>query len=130
MGVVVSGINGCERYKHEGCFVTGHNPMTGKELWRTSTIAQPGDPNDASWGGLAVELRAGDNWIAGTYDAARKLVFIGVSQAKPWVAASRGMSPKDAALYTNSTLALNPHTGKIAWYYQHIPGETLDMEAL
>jgi alcohol dehydrogenase (cytochrome c) len=128
-GVVVSGINGCERYKHEGCFVTGHDPMTGKELWRTSTIAQPGDPNDASWGGLAVELRAGgDNWIAGTYDAARKLVFIGVSQAKPWVAASRGMSPKDAALYTNSTLALDPHTGKIAWYYQHIPGETLDME--
>ena len=128
-GVVVSGINGCERYKVEGCFITGHDPDTGKELWRTSTIAQPGDLNAASWGKLPPELRAGgDTWIAGSYDAERKLFFIGVSQAKPWVAASRGMSPTDAALYTNSTLALDPKTGRIVWYYQHIPGETLDME--
>ena len=128
-GVVVSGINGCERYKADGCFITGHDPETGRELWRTSTIALPGDPNAASWGKLPPELRAGgDTWIAGSYDPARKLFFIGVSQAKPWVAASRGMSPNDAALYTNSTLALNPRTGRIVWYYQHIPGETLDME--
>lgn len=128
-GVVVSGINGCERYKVAGCFITGHDPDSGRELWRTSTIARPGDPNDASWGKLPPELRAGgDTWIAGSYDAARKLFFIGVSQAKPWVAASRGMSPTDAALYTNSTLALDPKTGRIVWYYQHIPGETLDME--
>ena len=128
-GVVVSGINGCERYKQEGCFITGHDPDTGKELWRTSTIAQAGDPNEASWGKLPQALRAGgDTWIAGSYDTKRKLFFIGVSQAKPWVAASRGMSPADAALYTNSTLALDPKTGRIVWYYQHIPGETLDME--
>ena len=128
-GVVVSGINGCERYKVEGCFITGHDPDTGKELWRTSTIARAGDPNESSWGKLPPELRAGgDTWIAGSYDPARKLFFIGVSQAKPWVAASRGMSPIDAALYTNSTLALDPKTGRIVWYYQHIPGETLDME--
>jgi alcohol dehydrogenase (cytochrome c) len=128
-GVVVSGINGCERYKVEGCFITGHDPDTGKELWRTSTIARAGDPNETSWGKLPPELRAGgDTWIAGSYDAQRKLFFIGVSQAKPWVAASRGMSPTDAALYTNSTLALDPKTGRIVWYYQHIPGETLDME--
>ena len=128
-GVVVSGINGCERYKVEGCFITGHDPQTGKELWRTSTIARAGDPNEASWGKLPAQLRAGgDTWIAGSYDAQRKLFFIGVSQAKPWVAASRGMSPTDAALYTNSTLALDPNTGRIVWYYQHVPGETLDME--
>ncbi len=128
-GVVVSGINGCERYKQEGCFITGHDPDTGKELWRTSTIALPGDPNSTSWGDMPVELRAGsDTWIPGSYDPDLKLFFIGTAQAKPWVAASRGMSPLDAALYTNSTLALDPHSGKIKWYYQHIPGETLDME--
>jgi alcohol dehydrogenase (cytochrome c) len=38
------------------------------------------------------------------------------------------MTPRDAALYTVSTLAIEPHTGRIRWYYQHIPGETLDME--
>ena len=41
-GVVVSGINGCERFEDEGCFITGHDPDTGEELWRTSSIAQPG----------------------------------------------------------------------------------------
>ncbi len=38
------------------------------------------------------------------------------------------MTVDDAALYTNSTLAINPDTGEIVWYYQHIPGETIDME--
>ena len=63
-GVVVSGINGCERYKEQTCFITGHDPDTGEELWRTSTIALPGDPNDASWGDTPPYLRAGgDLWI-------------------------------------------------------------------
>lgn len=128
-GVVLSGINGCERYKEDGCFVTGHDADTGRELWRTSTIALPGDVNDASWGGLEPSFRAGgDTWIAGSYDPKLKLFFIGTSQAKPWVAASRGMTVDDAALYTNSTLAMDPRTGKIVWYFQHVPGETIDME--
>ena len=128
-GVVISGINGCERFKDGGCFITGHDPETGRELWRTSTIAQPGDPGNRSWGNIPPEMRGGaDNWIAGSYDPALGLFFLGTSQAKPWVAASRGMTPADAALYTNSTLALEPRTGKLRWYFQHIPGESLDME--
>jgi alcohol dehydrogenase (cytochrome c) len=130
-GVVVTGLNGCERYKKEGCFVTGHDPDTGRELWRTQTIAQPGDPNDASWAGLAPEFRAGgDTWIAGSYDPALGLYYTGTAQAKPWVAASRHMSPNDAALYTDSTLAIDPKTGKLAWYYQHVAGESLDMDTV
>jgi alcohol dehydrogenase (cytochrome c) len=128
-GVVLSGLNGCELFTKDGCFITGHDPDTGKELWRTSTIALPGDSNNASWGGIAPELRGGgDTWIAGSYDADLNLFFIGTSQAKPWVAASRGMSAEDAALYTNSTLALEPRSGNIVWYFQHTPGETIDME--
>ncbi len=128
-GVVLSGINGCEWYKEEGCFITGHDAETGKELWRTSTIALPGTPGGDTWAGLPAEMRAGgDNWIAGSYDPQLKLFFVGTSQAKPWVAVSRGMSPVDAALYTNSTLALRPDTGELVWYFQHIPGETIDME--
>ncbi len=128
-GVVVSGLNGCERFKEEGCFVTGHDPDTGEELWRTSTIALPGDPNESTWGSVPPKLRAGgDTWIPGSYDPELDLFYIGTAQAKPWVAASRGMSVLDAALYTNATLALNPRTGKIVWYFQHIAGETIDME--
>ena len=128
-GVVVSGINGCERYKEQTCFITGHDPDTGRELWRTSTIALPGDPNDASWGDTPPYLRAGgDLWIPGSYDPELGLFYIGTAQAKPWVAASRGMTTRQDALYTNSTLALDPRTGQLEWYFQHAPGETLDLD--
>ena len=130
-GVVISGINGCERFKEEGCFITGHDPDTGQELWRTSTIAQPGDPNGASWADVPPTFRAGgDSWIPGSYDPELDLFYIGTAQAKPWVAVSRRMSPVDAALYTNSTLALDPRTGEMKWYFQHVPGETLDMDTV
>ena len=128
-GVIVSGINGCERYIKEGCFITGHNPDNGREIWRTSTIAYPGDKHGDTWGDTDSIYRAGgDTWIPGSYDPTLNLFFIGTSQAKPWVADSRGMTTKDSALYTNSTLAINPNTGQIKWFYQHIPGETIDME--
>jgi len=128
-GVVISGINGCERYIEAGCFITGHDPDSGKEIWRTSTIALSGDINGSSWGNTPDIFRAGsDTWIAGSYDPELNIFYIGTSQAKPWVAASRGMSPNEKALYTNSTLAMDPQTGKILWFFQHIQGETIDME--
>ena len=34
------------------------------------------------------------------------------------MAASRGMSTTHDALYTNSTLALDPRTGQVAWFFQ------------
>jgi alcohol dehydrogenase (cytochrome c) len=127
-GVVISGISGCNQNR---CFITGHDPDTGKELWRTSTIALAGDPNESTWARVAPEKRwGGETWMAGSYDPQLKLFYIGTAQAKPWAAVSRGMSPLDPALYTDSTLALDPHTGKIVWYYQHVPGESLDMDAV
>ena len=130
-GVLVSGINGCERFKDDGCFITGHDPETGEELWRTSTIARGPDPNAATWADVPETFRAGgDTWIPGSYDPELDLFYIGTAQAKPWVAVSRRMSPLDAALYTNSTLALDPRTGEMAWHFQHVPGETLDMDTV
>ncbi|MXY23178.1 MAG: PQQ-binding-like beta-propeller repeat protein [Acidobacteria bacterium] len=128
-GVLITGTNGCERYTEQTCFITGHDPDTGEELWRTSTIALPGDPNDGSWGDTPPYLRAGgDAWIPGSFDPDLGLFYIGTAQAKPWVAASRGMTIRQDALYTNSTLALNPGTGRVEWYFQHAPGETLDLD--
>jgi alcohol dehydrogenase (cytochrome c) len=128
-GRVINGINGCERFHEEACFITAHDARTGEELWRTSTVARPGEPGGDSWGGLPLELRAGgDVWISGSWDPQLDLVFFGTAQAKPWVAASRGLTTDDAALYTSSTLALDPETGRIVWHRQHVPGETLDLD--
>ena len=91
--------------------------------------AVPGDPNDASWGDTPPYLRAGgDSWIPGSFDPELGLFYIGTAQAKPWVASSRGMTIRQDALYTNSTLALDPSTGQVQWYFQHAPGETLDLD--
>lgn len=126
---VINGISGCGRFFEDSCFITGHDARTGEELWRTFTVAQPGEHGDDTWGGLPLAFRGGnDVWMTGSWDPALNLVFFGTAQAKPWMAASRGMSTEDAALYSNSTLALNPDDGRIVWYRQHVPGESLDMD--
>ncbi|HAK53951.1 MAG TPA: alcohol dehydrogenase [Acidobacteria bacterium] len=128
-GKVINGINGCQRFQEESCFITAHDVETGEELWRTFTIAQPGEPGGDTWGGLPLTLRGGgDSWIAGSYDPELDLIYWPTAQAKPWVAASRGMTTDDAALYTNSTLAIDPDDGAIVWYRQHVPGESLDLD--
>ena len=128
-GKVINGINGCQRFYEESCFITAHDARTGEELWRTFTIARPGEVGGDTWGELPWELRGGaDVWITGSYDPQLDLTFWGTAQAKPWVAASRGLTVADSSLYTNSTLALDPDDGNIVWYYQHVPGETLDLD--
>jgi len=126
-GKVIAGMSGCSRYKNDVCFISGHDAATGKELWRTSTIARPGEPGGDTWGDLPLTFRAGgDAWIPGSYDPETNLVYLGTAQAKPWARAARGTDGD--ALYTNSTLALDPETGKMKWFYQHLPGETQDMD--
>jgi alcohol dehydrogenase (cytochrome c) len=126
-GKVIAGMTGCTRYKDDVCFISGHDAATGKELWRTSTIARPGEPGGDTWGDLPLTFRAGgDAWISGSYDAETNLIYWGTAQAKPWARVARGTDGD--ALYTNSTLALDPDTGKMKWYYQHLPGETQDMD--
>ena len=126
-GRIVAGITGCERYKDDVCFVSAHDAQTGKQVWRTATIARPGEPGGDSWGELPAKFRAGgDAWIPGSYDPRTNLIYWSTAQAKPWARVSRGTDGD--ALYTNSTLALDPDTGKIVWYHQFIPGETHDQD--
>jgi alcohol dehydrogenase (cytochrome c) len=92
-------------------------------------VARPGEPGGDTWGDLTFEQRGGaDVWIPGSWDPDLGLVYFGTAQAKPWVAASRGLSTSDSTLYANSTLALDVDDGHIVWYRQHVPGETLDLD--
>ena len=128
-GRVIQGLNGCDRFTREGCYISAYDATTGRQLWRFNTVAQSDEPGGNTWADLPDTLRGGgDTWITGSYDPQLDLVYFGVAQPKPWVAASRGMTVHDAALYTNSTVALRPDGGSLAWYFQHVPGETLDLD--
>jgi PQQ-dependent dehydrogenase (methanol/ethanol family) len=133
-GKVIQGMTGCGNAEPGGCFITGHDAKTGAELWRVNTIAHPGDPNFDTWNGLPLESRFGGSaWITGSYDAEQNLVFYGTGQPYPWIAEMRGTLPrkpgaKVTALYTDSTLAINPDTGKLQWYHQHLEDDTWDLD--
>ncbi len=126
-GRIVAGMTGCQNYKNDVCFISAHDPETGEEVWRTSTIARPGEPGGDTWGDLPLTFRAGaDSWIPGSYDPETNLTFWSTSQAKPWARVSR--KTDGDALYTNSVLALDPATGEMEWYFQFVPGETHDLD--
>lgn len=128
-GTVVNGLVGCDRYGNDGCWISGYDPETGKQLWKFNTIARSGQPGSDTWGKLTDNLRVGgETWIAGSYDPDLDLTYWGVAQAKPWMRASRGTGAFDNALYTSSTLALHPKDGTLVWHYQHAPGESLDLD--
>ena len=126
-GTVVAGLRGCERFREDTCYIVGVDGRTGRLMWRTSTIARPGERGGDTWGDLPLLFRAGsDAWIPGAYDPVSRLVYYGTAQAKPWSRDARGTDGD--ALYSNSTLALDPETGEMRWFFQHIPGDSHDMD--
>jgi alcohol dehydrogenase (cytochrome c) len=133
-GKVISG--GACAGKRDNCFIAAHDALTGKELWRFYTTPAPGEPGDESWNGAAVEKRLASTWgLPGTYDVARKMLYWGVANPMPDQRADRHNGNPDgtsrtapADLYSNSTIALDPNTGKLAWYYQHLPADDWDSD--
>ncbi|MGH9646162.1 MAG: pyrroloquinoline quinone-dependent dehydrogenase, partial [Bryobacteraceae bacterium] len=117
-----------------GCFIIGLDAQTGKERWRFHTIARPGQPGGDSWNGAPVDERFGGGvWTAGSYDAQLGLVYFGVGNTydtatlllpQPYPMKSKS----NDALYTDSTLALDPDTGKLAWFYQHMNRDVWDLD--
>ena len=128
-GKVISGLGRCARYGESRCFISAHDANTGELLWRFNTIAQVGEPGGDTWTGLDNMYRkGGETWITGSYDPELNLTYWGTAQAKPWVPVSRHTSIFDEGLYTNSTVAVNVETGELEWYFQHVPGEALDLD--
>jgi len=71
--------------------------------------------------------KGAETWIAGTFDPDLNTTYWGVAQAKPWRRDLRGSAAGDTN-YANSTIALDPDTGKLKWFFQHGPGESLDLD--
>src|SRR5262249_17112398 len=130
-GKVVQGLQGCDRYKDDGCYISAYDAATGRRLWKFETVARAGRPGGDTWGSLPDVLRAGgETWITGSYDPELNLTYWGVAQAKPWMLVSRGARSSDKALYTSCTLALRPDDGSLAGYYQPVPCATLDLDGV
>jgi len=119
------------------CYIAAHDARTGKEVWRFYTAAGSDDPTgDASWGGAPEATRTASTWgLGGSFDPVRKMIYWGVANPTPNTRAARHGGnieaiPKTAPadLYSNSTLALNMDTGKLSWYYQHLPGDDWDQD--
>ena len=130
-GKVIQGVANCNDLKG-GCWIVGLDAKTGEQVWRFDTIARPGQPGGDSWNGAPLDERFGGSvWNAGSYDPDLNLVYIGVAQTYDAGTlllphAQKGESAD--GLYTNSTLALDPDTGKLVWHYQHFNRDVWDLD--
>jgi len=117
-----------------GAFIVGVDAQTGKETWRFHTIARPGQPGGDSWNGAPVEERFGGGvWTAGSYDPDLDLIYFGIGNTynsatllEPRPGAS-GVTNNDG-LYTDTTVALRPATGELAWHFQHQKRDVWDLD--
>lgn len=121
------------------CFIAAHDALTGAELWKFYTVPGKGEAGYESWGNptdVTHERNMASVWgLPGSYDPRTNLVYWGVANPMPNTRMDRHdgnadgtarSSPSD--LYSNSTVALNPDTGALVWYYQHLPGDDWDQD--
>jgi alcohol dehydrogenase (cytochrome c) len=99
----------------------------GKELWRWYTVPKPGDPGSESWKDdhNAWKTGGGGIWQTGQYDAQQNLYIVGTGN--PFPIYDPQFRPGDN-LYTNSVVALDVATGKLAWYFQYTPNDSWDYD--
>ena len=115
-------------------FILALDSKNGEEVWRFNTVAQPGEPGGDTW--LGANQGTGgvggvSAWIPGSYDPETKLAFFGTGNTYS-EDILRNMRKRNASgalinqakrLYMNATLALDARTGKLAWYFQHLPND-------
>ncbi len=132
-GKVISG--GSCSGNRDACYIAAHDAMTGEEVWRFYTTPAVGEPGDESWNGADVKNRQASTWgMPGAYDVAQKKLIWGIANPMPdnrmqrhGTADGTGRTTP-ADLYSNSTVAIDVETGKLDWYYQHLPGDDWDMD--
>ena len=131
-GKVIFGVSLGTDTAKGGCFIVALDARDGSEVWRFHTVAQPGEPGGDSWNGApAGERFGGGVWTAGSYDPELNLVYFGVGNTYD---AATLLEPRDGkvgpndGLYTDSTLALDADTGKLAWHFQHVRRDVWDLD--
>ena len=110
-------------------FLESLDPETGKIQWRWYTTPDPGQPGSETWpkDSDAILHGGGMTWMTGSYDPALNLLYWGTGNPNPVLA---GAGRPGDNLYTCSIVALNPDTGKLAWYFQPSPHDVHDWDAV
>ena len=107
---------------------------TGKQIWKTFTVPAPDELGSDTWKGDTGLKGGGAAWLVGSYDPKTDTVYWGTSNPGPWNTGVRssgdGNFGKLTNLYTASTLALDPNTGKIKWYIQGTPADAWDYDGV
>ena len=108
-------------------WIAALDARTGNELWRWYVVPKPGDPGSETWKDKnnAWKTGGGGIWQTGSYDPATKLTIWGTGNPVPIY--DPQARPGDN-LYTNSVVALNIDTGKLAWYFQYTPNDSWDYD--
>jgi quinohemoprotein ethanol dehydrogenase len=136
--VVVIGNAGAD-YDARG-YVSAYDLKTGEFRWRFFTV--PGDPAKGYEHPELEEIAAptwdpnsrwdvgggGTVWNAMVYDPELNLLYVGTGNSALFNWYERSPSGGDN-LFLCSILAINPDTGRLAWYYQQVPREGWDYTA-
>ena len=110
-------------------FLESLDPETGKIQWRWYTEPDPGQPGSETWPRDTDALLHGGGmtWMTGTYDPELNLLYWGTGNPNPVLAGDGRVGDN---LYTCSIVALNPDSGKLAWYFQPSPHDVHDWDAV
>jgi alcohol dehydrogenase (cytochrome c) len=103
------------------------DPQTGELKWRTYPVPAPGEPGSETWkdNHNAWQTGGGAFYVTGSYDPDSNLTYWGSGNPSPKYDSS--YRPGDN-LYTDSALAIDASTGKIVWYHQYTPNDTMDYD--
>ncbi|HMD36383.1 MAG TPA: acido-empty-quinoprotein group A [Vicinamibacterales bacterium] len=108
-------------------WLESRDPENGELVWRWNSTPHAGEPGAETWPDDYSMLHGGGMpWIPGTYDPELNLYYFGTGNANPVLT---GQNRAGDNLYTCTIVALNPDTGKMAWYYQATPHDTHDWDA-
>jgi len=155
---VIVGVSGGE-YGIRG-HVTAYNAVSGEQVWRWYSIPAPqGDPTfddkapNGWWGTWptatpdgadlhrdvakekadsanyadAWQRGGGGVWMTPAYDKESNTIFVAVGNPSPDL--DGGLRPGDN-LYTDCVVAIDASSGKTRWYYQTVPHDVWDLDAV